>query len=69
MWCALHHPRDGGLVQAKMALIKQRGVAPHFTICRGPQGAYGTSLGDGYADLRADVATRIDPSQTTLAVR
>jgi hypothetical protein len=68
LWCALHHPRDGGLMQARMAHIRGRGLAPHFTICRGPQGAYGTSLGESYADLRPHLTGRIDPSHTILGV-
>jgi hypothetical protein len=68
IWCALHHPRDGGLMRTRMMLIKQRGLAPHFTICRGLKGAYGTCLGEGYTDMRGELGERIDPSQTVIAV-
>jgi hypothetical protein len=69
LWCALHHPSDGGLLQARMMHIRQQGLAPHFTICRGPLGAYGTALGEGYADLRPELAGRIDPRHAIIGVR
>jgi hypothetical protein len=68
IWCALNHPRDGGVMQARMASLKRSGLAAHFTICRGPQGTYGTSLGESYADLRAQVAQRIEPGKTIFKV-
>jgi hypothetical protein len=69
LWCALHHPSDGGLLQARMMHIRSCGAAPHFTICRGPLGAYGTALGEGYADLRSQLAGGIDPRHTIIGVR
>jgi hypothetical protein len=66
VWCALNHPRDGGEMRARMERLREEGKAPHFTICRGAQGAYGTVVGEGYVDIRDRVAGRIDPNVTIM---
>ena len=59
LWCTLNHPRDGGVMRARMEHFRKDGRAPHFTMCRGTSGTYATALGDGYVDLRAHADRRV----------
>jgi len=69
IWCVLNHPNDRGALRLKMDALRAQGLAPHFTLCRGPHGTYGTALGYRYADIRADVQRRVGAETTLLAAR
>jgi hypothetical protein len=69
IWCVLNHPRDQGVIRLKMERLREEGLAPHFTLCRGQTGTYGTALGDHYADLRQDVQRRVDAKTTLFGIR
>jgi hypothetical protein len=69
IWCVLNHPRDQGVIRLKMERLREEGRAPHFTLCRGERGTYGTALGDRYADLRQDVQRKVDAKTTLFGIR
>jgi hypothetical protein len=69
IWCVLNHPNDQGVIRLKMERLREEGRAPHFTLCRGERGTYGTALGDRYADLRQDVRRKVDAKTTLFGIR
>ena len=71
LWCVLNHPRDLGAMRLKMDALRAQGLAPHFTLCRGPgkTATYGTVIGDRYADIRKDVQQRVGEHTTILSAR
>jgi hypothetical protein len=69
LWCVLNHPNDRGMLRLKMEALRGQGVAPHFTLCRGPTRTFGTALGDRYADIRKNVEQRVDAKTTIFGSR
>jgi len=71
LWCVLNHPNDQGAMRLKMDALRAEGLAPHFTLCRGPgqTATFGTALGDRYVDIRRDVQHRIGANRTIFATR
>ena len=71
IWCVLNHPNDRGALRLKMDALRAQGLAPHFTLCRGPgkTATYGTVIGYRYADIRKDVQQRVGEHATILSAR